>query len=109
MAKKNLHNLMSGIIGDNGSTVENYDFKSDNRIVETIQKDTTAPKRKPGRPKKDNDYTRTTLIISADLLRKLKYVSLMEDITLTELVNEAFSLYVSKWEKDNGPIRLPKK
>ena len=107
MAKKNLHNLMSGIIGDSGSTATDADIKVRNEEMNPLE--SQVPKRRPGRPKKENDYTRTTIVISAELLRKLKYVSLMEDTTFTDLVNDAFSLYVSKWENDNGPIRLPKK
>lgn len=109
MAKKNLHNLMLGIIGENSTIPTNQDLKPNVGMREMNGNDNQAPKRKPGRPKKENDCTRTTLIISTDLLRKLKYVSLMEDITLTELVNDTFSLYVSKWENENGSIRLPKK
>ena len=109
MAKKNLHSLMSGIIGDKSAATEVTELKQDNSKKGKDIKDNTDSKPRPGRPKKNNDYTRTTLIISAELLRKLKYVSLMEDRTLTDLVQDAFSLYVSQWEKDNGPIRIPKK
>ena len=106
MAKKNLHNLMSGILDNNGGQDSNAELEPQYSVEDTSSNSST-PKR--GRPKKNNDDTRTTLIISNELLKKIKYVSLMENSTLKEIVDDALSLYVSTWEKDNGEIRLPKK
>ena len=104
MAKKNLHSLMSGIIGSEPNNEQTT-------AASIPQPSNPSVQRGPGRPKKseDNDDTRATFIISAELLRKIKYISLMEDTLQKDVVGEALSLYVSKWEHDNGPIRLPKK
>lgn len=100
---------MSGIIGENNSQNSNAELETKNTVEDTSPNSNVTSTPKRGRPKKDNDDTRTTLIISSELLRKIKYVSLMENSTLKDIVDDALSLYVSKWEKDNGQIRLPKK
>ncbi len=100
---------MSGIIGTDNSndtpevTQQPYNLKPD--IPATL-------KPGPGRPKKnpaDNDDTRATFVVSAELLRKVKYISVMEDCLLKDIVNDALSLYVSKWEENNEKIKMPKK
>lgn len=117
MAKKNLHSLMSGIIGDNDPLPSNAHVEpsvapqhSPESVSSKTQPDSTT-KRGPGRPKKNdgNDNTRATFIVSAELLRKIKYISLMDERLQSEVVGEALSLYVSKWENDNGKIKLPKR
>lgn len=102
---------MSGIIGS-----ENNDPKpsvaSDADASASEDVNAQAVKHGPGRPKKnpeDNDDTRATFIVSASLLRKIKYISLMEESLQKEVVNDALSLYVTKWEEENGKIKLHKK
>ena len=108
---------MSGIIGDNNPLPSNAPVEpsvapqhSAEGISSKNQPESTI-KRGPGRPKKNdgNDNTRATFIVSAELLRKIKYISLMDDRLQSEVVGEALSLYVSKWESENGKIRIPKK
>lgn len=50
---------------------------------------------------------RTSLILYADTFKKVKYISLMDEIDITEIVEEALNEHVAKWEKKNGAI--PKK
>lgn len=38
---------------------------------------------------------------------QLRYIAFQDNITQTDIVNDALTEYVSKWEKKNGPI--PKK
>ena len=105
MAKKNLHNLMSGIIG-----TDNKDNNSTPQANTSVESPATV-KVGPGRPKKSgiNDDTRSTFIVSSELLRKVKYISLMDDRLQKDIINDALSLYVSKWEEDNGKITMQKK
>ena len=66
-----------------------------------------------GRPKKGEtsksakkpQEIRATFIVDPDLLQKVKYISLVEGILLSEALNN----YVDKWETDNRKIRLPKR
>ncbi len=111
MAKKNLHSLMSGIIGTGnnaGSTPEPFKL-----TISTAQQpnNPTASKPRPGRPKRSTieNETRATFAVSVDLLRKVKYISLMEDKLQQDVVNEAISLYVANWEEENGKIKMPKR
>lgn len=102
---------MSGIIGDNSSSQSEPSAEPLKIAESASSKSQPEPssQRRPGRPKNGNDNTRTTFIISAELLRKIKYISLMDDRLQTDVVGEALSLYVSKWELDNGKIKLTKK
>lgn len=109
MAKKNLHTLMSGIIGSDNNDSTHSNTPDAEAPVDAIAKPVKAG---PGRPKKnpdENDDTRATFIVSAELIRKIKYISLMEDCLQKDIVNEALSLYVTKWEEENGKIKMHKK
>lgn len=116
MAKKNLHSLMSGIIGSDNSvpSVPNTEkaTASPASVPQiTPQSNEPTTPRKPGRPKKNdgNDNTRATFVISAELLHKLKYISLMDQRLQSDVLGEALSLYVDNWERENGKIKSPKK
>lgn len=104
---------MSGIIGDNSSSQSEPSAEQLKSAASASSKSQPEPssQRRPGRPKMNNgnDNTRATFIVSAELLRKIKYISLMDDRMVSDVVGEALSLYVSKWELDNGKIKLTKK
>lgn len=69
-----------------------------------------------GRPKKDEagksakkpQEIRATFIVDPDLVRKVKYISLVEGILLKDVISEALNNYVDIWEEKNKKIRLPK-
>ncbi len=69
-----------------------------------------------GRPKKGEPVKsakkpqeiRATFIVDPDLLRKVKYISLVESILLKDVISEALNNYVEVWEEKNKKIRLPK-
>ena len=69
-----------------------------------------------GRPKKGEtaksakkpQEIRATFIVNPDLLRKVKYISLVEGILLKDVISEALNNYVDGWEEKNKKIRLPK-
>ena len=69
-----------------------------------------------GRPKKGEtaksakkpQEIRATFIVNPDLLRKVKYISLVEGILLKDVISEALNNYVDVWEEMNKKIRLPK-
>ena len=70
-----------------------------------------------GRPKKGEtaknskkpQEIRATFIVDPDLLRKVKYISLVEGILLKDVISEALNSYVDAWEENNRKIKLPKK
>lgn len=69
-----------------------------------------------GRPKKGEaarstkkpQEIRATFIVDPDLVRKMKYISLVEGILLKDVISEALNDYVDAWEEKNKKIRLPK-
>ena len=70
-----------------------------------------------GRPKKGEaaknakklQEVRATFIVDADLLRKVKYISLVEGELLKNVISEALNAYINKWETNNHRIKLPKR
>lgn len=123
MGKKNLASLMNGIMGEPNQKV----VKSDNQIIEPVtepessevteeMKENLETKRyrNVGRPKKGTntpkkEETRATFIVDPELIRKLKYISLVESSLLKDIISEALTGYINEWEEENGKIRLPKK
>lgn len=63
--------------------------------------------RKNGNPKPREE--RATFIVDKDLTRKLKYIALMETRLYKNVIAEALSSYIERWEGENGVINLPKK
>ena len=69
-----------------------------------------------GRPKKGEaaksakkpQEIRATFIVDPDLVRKVKYISLVEGILLKDVISEALNNYVDAWEEKNKKSRLPK-
>ena len=69
-----------------------------------------------GRPKKGEtaksakkpQEIRATFIVDPDLVRKVKYISLVEGILLKDVISEALNNYVDAWEEKYKKIRLPK-
>ena len=87
-------------------------------VPATASTEKMKPKRREnvGRPKKGEpaksakkpQEIRATFIVDPDLLRKVKYISLVEGILLKDVISEALSNYVVAWEEKNKKIRLPK-
>lgn len=68
---------------------------------------TQAKKTKPGENTGD-EKERTSIFIKKELIRNLKYVAFMTSRNQTEVIDEALSEYVERWQKKNGPIPNPK-
>lgn len=65
-------------------------------------------KGEPAKSAKKTQEIRATFIVDPDLLRKVKYISLVEGILLKDVISEALSSHVDAWEEKNKKIRLPK-
>lgn len=123
MAKKNLASLMDGIIGDDSirenqesaipKTSETSDSSDNSELSGADKTGVQYTRRKPGRPPKSAadrlEEVRATIIVEPDVLKKIKYISLIEGSMIKEVMNEAFRSYISAWEAANGKIRLPQK
>lgn len=97
MAKK-LQSLVSGFVGSQSSESGNNPAK--NEPVESKTKVSTAP------VASSSSKTSTTLRINEDLLRKLKYISIIEGCRLNDVYLAALNDYVNDWEKQNGGINI---
>jgi hypothetical protein len=119
MAKKDLASLMNGIIGEKPSAeisdVEANDIRDAAEVTDEMRDNLEARRRQNvGRRRKgesgsQSNEVRATFIVDPDLVRKVKYISLVEGNLLKDVVNAALQGYVDAWEAANGKIRLPKK
>ena len=62
--------------------------------------------RKNGNPNPRGD--RATFVVDKEITRKLKYIALMETKLYKDIVSEALSSYIERWESEKGVINLPK-
>lgn len=124
MAKKNLASLMNGIMGDpkpqeptvsdtatNESTAEVHSTEVTEKMKENLEakRYSNVGRSKKGTTNTKKEETRATFIVDPELIRKLKYISLVESSLLKDIVSEALTTYINEWESENGKIRLPKK
>lgn len=114
MAKKNIASLMSGLMGEPTSSGNDTSISSlPNKEEKTSEDSTKAGRRRPGRPRKGetvepSNEIRATFIVNQDLIKKIKYISLVDDSLLKDVIDNALSEYIANWESENGEIRLPK-
>lgn len=111
MAKKNLQSLMSGIIGSLPETSAPDVSTPQDSMKKQQEAPQSAERPTRGRPRRADleQKVRTTFVLPADLPRKLRYISLMDDILQQDIVAEALNDYIAKWEAENGKIKMPKK
>ena len=118
--KKSLERLVGGIIGEpqpmeTRETLSNEAQESivvSDELKEALNRERT---KNVGRPKKGvyspergtkEDETRATFIVNKKNLRKVKYISLMETRQIKDVIGEALSDHIEKWEQENGIINL---
>lgn len=51
---------------------------------------------------------RKTYIVNSELAKKIDAIAYWDRISVKDVVNDAFSAKVSKYEKKNGTIKIPK-
>lgn len=116
MADRKLKSLMNGIMGTDPQAQETT--VEETITVEESSKPTEKPtpkteKKGPGRPKKaatgEEDSAKGTFVADRQIIRKLKFIALVEDCLLKDVIDEAFKTYIEKWEKKNGEIPKPKR
>ena len=121
--KKDIASLVSAIAGREPQPLQRED-ENGNLPTETaealhvsdelVEKLNKVRRAKVGRPRKYDEAerrereNRATFIVSRELVRKVKYISLMDSRLLKDVLAEALSEYIAKWETANGIINLPK-
>lgn len=120
MAKKNLASLMNGIMGESKpSETEVTSGMSQevpvSEVTEEMKENLEVTRRRNvGRPRKGEsgtkpEETRATFIVDPELIRKIEYISLVESTLLKDVISNALTSYIEKWEAENSKIRLPRK
>lgn len=120
IAKKNLASLMNGIMGDNRphepevQAIEQPEITAAEVTDEMRANQEANRRRNVGRPHKGEsgskaNEVRAIFIVDPELIRKVKYISLVEGSLLKDVISEALTSYIESWESENGKIRLPKK
>ena len=95
------------------SKKEDAEMEATNKMKSKLE---AKRKENVGRPKKGDpaksakkpQEIRATFIVDPNLVRKVKYISLVEGILLKDVISEALNNYVDAWEEKNKKIRLPK-
>ena len=107
---------MNGIMGEKPvETTENTQETPVSEVTDAMRENLEAKRRQNvGRPRKDAsgskaEETRATFIVDPELIRKVKYISLVESTLLKDVISDALISYIEAWESENGKIRLPKK
>lgn len=120
MAKKNLASLMNGIMGESRPTEPvapaiGQSEATATEVTEEMKANLEVNRRRNvGRPRKGESGSKTnevraTFIVDPELIRKVKYISLVEGSLLKDVISEALTTYIGAWEAENGKIRLPPK
>ncbi|MDE6654832.1 MAG: hypothetical protein K2K37_10655 [Muribaculaceae bacterium] len=117
MAKKNLASLMNGIMGEpkEQETPMTPANTTTPEVTDEMKENLEARRRQNvGRPRKGEQHmkpeeVRATFIVDPSLVRKLKYISLVEGNLLKDVIGKALTTFIESWEADNGKIRLPHK
>lgn len=83
--------------------------KMKSKLEAKCRENVGRPKKgEPAKSSKKPQEIRATFIVDPDLVRKVKYISLVEGILLKDVISEALNNYVDVWEVKNKKIRLPK-
>lgn len=105
MAKRNLSALMDGLISSSSTTPEEVEEIKTVSPAEEAPVESMPSRRRPGRPASCQDTpVRTTFIFSPSTLNKLRYISLVDKVSLKDIIEKLVSGYIAKWEKNNGEI-----
>lgn len=119
--KKDIASLVSALAGNEPAILPSEDEQGnlptataealhiDSDLEDKLNKVRRA---KVGRPKKYDEAerrereNRATFIVSRELVRKVKYISLMDSRLVKDVIADALSEYIAKWETANGIINL---
>lgn len=103
MATKNKANsLVGNIIGGN-TELKKVEEKAP--VAAPVQE---AEDKRPSTEKGTKEgETRATFIVNKELVRKVKYISLVGGSQIKDEINAAIEAHIRKWEATNGAITLP--
>ena len=78
-------------------------------VSKKVSESRSSEKKGPGRPKKetvDNAFFRTTVIAHRVNYMKLKVIAMKEGRPFKDILNDAFTAVIEKYEEKNGEVIL---
>ena len=103
MATKNKANSLVGNILGGGAKQEKAEEEP---IAAPVR--AAADEERPSTEKGTKEgETRATFIVNKELVRKVKYISLVGGSQIKDEINAALEAHIQKWEAVNGAIKLP--
>ena len=82
------------------------------KIKKKVSESRSSEKKGPGRPKKefvDDTFFRTTIIAHRVKYEKLKVIAMKEGRSFKDILNDAFTAVIDKYEEKNGEVVLREK
>lgn len=107
MSKKDLKIGVDALLGEARPTALEDTLSPEARVA--LAETREAIKRGPGRPKKetvDDTFFRTTIIAHRVNYEKIKVIAMKEGMSFKDVLNEAISAAVEKYEEKHGEVIL---
>lgn len=105
MSKKNLKFGVDALLGE--SRVSELEETLSPEVRRIVAESRASEKKGPGRPRKefvDTSFFRTTIIAHRENYEKLKVIAMKEGRPFKDVLNDALSAAVEKYEDRNGEI-----
>lgn len=105
--KKDLRVGTDALLGER--RVQELEATLDPKTREDLAETREAIKKGPGRPKKefvDDTFFRTTIIAHRVNYEKIKVIAMKEGMSFKDVLNEAISAAVEKYEEKHGEVIL---
>jgi len=104
MATKNKANSLVGNILGGNSEPKMQEDKAPIAAPVLVTADEKRPSTEKGTKEGE---TRATFIVNKELVKKVKYISLVGGSQIKDEINAALEAHIQKWEAANGAIQLP--
>lgn len=104
MATKNKANSLVGNILGGNTEPKMQEEKAPVAAPVRVAADEERPSTEKGTKEGE---TRATFIVNKELVRKVKYISLVGGSQIKDEINAALEAHIQKWEAANGAIKLP--
>lgn len=112
MARRNITGVLSGIIGE--PQIPEGDKREAEAAPGIVPKEENTSASSPVEKKvkrefAQNEETRGCFILSKQVLKKIKYVAAVDGISQKQILHEALTAYLEKWEAENHKIKFTKR
>lgn len=105
MSKKDLKVGVDALLGER--RVQELEETLSPEVRKAVADSRAIEKKAPGRPKKegtDENFFRTTIIAHRESYEKLKVIAMKEGRPFKDVLNDALSAAVEKYEERNGEV-----